>query len=130
MVNIEIDGENVEPLYDTGSQFSIITRQTYDSLPCKPLLVGVKQSGIGTDGHKFTFEGVAYLTLHFKKSDGTNYPLFYEPILVSNHVKSNILGAKTESTFKSCTRDFEQQTLVYTTTKNENVVVECYIGNF
>ena len=115
MVNVETDGENVEPLYDTGSQFSIIKRQTYGSLPCKPPLVEVKQSGIGIDGHKFTFEGVAYLTLNFKKSD--------EPILVSNH-------AKTESTFKSCTRDFEQQTLVYTTTKNENVVVECYIGNF
>ena len=41
-------------------------------------------------------------------------------------MKSNILGAKTESRFKSCTRDFEQETLVYTTTKNENAVVKCY----
>ena len=85
----------------------------------------VKQSGIGIDNQKFTFEGVTYLTLNFK-SDGTNYPLFYEPILVSNHMKSNILGAKTEFRFELCTRDFEQQTLVLTIMKNENVVVKCY----
>ena len=41
-------------------------------------------------------------------------------------MKSNILGAKTESRFKLCTRCFELQTLVYTTTKNENVLVLCY----
>ena len=70
--------------------------------------------------------GVAYLTLNFKKSDKNDYPLTYEPILVSNHMKSNILGAKTESRFKLCTRCFELQTLVYTTTKNENVLVLCY----
>ena len=64
--------------------------------------------------------------MNFKKSDATDYHLFDEPILVSNHVKSTILGAKTESRFKSCTRDFEQQTLVYTTTKNENGAVKCY----
>ena len=85
----------------------------------------VKQSGIGIDNQKFTFERVTYLTLNFK-SDGTNYPLFYEPILVSNHMKSNILGAKTEFRFELCTRDFEQQTLVLTIMKNENVVVKCY----
>ena len=90
---------------------------------CKPPLVEVKQSGIDTDGHKFTFEGVAYLTLNFKKSDGTNCTLFYEPILVWNHVKTNILGEKTGSRFRSCTRDFEQQTLVYTTSS-------LHIGNF
>jgi len=116
----------VKLLYDTGSQFSIITRKTYDSLPVKPPLSAVKQSGIGIDGHKFNFEGVAYLTLNFKKSDGVDYPVFYEPILVSRHVKSNILGAKTESRFKSCVRDFEKQTLVYTTRKDENVIVKCY----
>ena len=116
MVNVEIGGKNVELSYDTGSQFSIITKQAYDSLPCKFPLVEVKPSGIGIDNHRFTFEGVGYLTLS----------LSYEPILVSNHVKSNILGAKTESRFKSCTRDFEQQTLVYTTTKNENVFAKCY----
>ena len=103
-------------LYDTGSQFPIITRQTYYSLPCKPPLVEVKQSGIDIDGLKFTFEGVAYLTLNFKKFDGTDYSLYYGPILVSNHMKSHILGAITESRFKSFTRDFKQQTLVYTTT--------------
>ena len=32
MVNVEIGGKNVELLYDTGSQFTTITRQTYDSL--------------------------------------------------------------------------------------------------
>ena len=56
MVNEESGGKSVELSYDTGSQFSIITKQIYDFLPCKPHLVEVKQSGIGTDSHKFTFE--------------------------------------------------------------------------
>ena len=61
MVNEEIGGKSVELSYDTGSQFSIITKQIYDFLLCKPHLVEVKQSGIGTDSHKFTFEWIAYL---------------------------------------------------------------------
>ena len=91
MVNVEIGGRKVELLCDTGSQFSIITKQTYDFLPCKRPLVEFKQSGIGIDGHKFTSERVAYLTLNFENFSGADYPLLYEPILVSNHVKSNIL---------------------------------------
>ena len=67
-----------------------------------------------------------YLTLNFKRFDDTDYLLFYEYILVSNHVKSNISGAKTKSRFKSCTIDFEKQTLVYTSTKDENVAVKFY----
>ena len=55
-VNVEIRGKNVELLYNTGSQFSIITKQTYGYLPYKPPLVKVKESGIGIDGHTFTFE--------------------------------------------------------------------------
>ena len=46
MVNVEIGGKDVELSYDTGSEFSIITKQIFDSLPCKPHLVEVKQSGI------------------------------------------------------------------------------------
>ena len=80
-VNVEIGGKNVELLYNSGSQFSIITKQAYGYLSCKPSLVEVKHSGIGTDGHIFTFEGVAYLTLNFKKSDGAYYTLLYEPKL-------------------------------------------------
>ena len=70
---------------------SRLLQSRHDSLPCKRPLVEFKQSGIGIDGHKFTFERVAYLTLNFKNFDGADYPLLYEPILVSNHVKSNIL---------------------------------------
>ena len=42
MVSVEIGGKNVNVLYDTGSQFSIITKQVYDSLPCKPRLLQSK----------------------------------------------------------------------------------------
>ena len=63
MVKAKIRAKNVELLYHTGSQFSIITKQTYDSLSCKPPLVEVKQNGIDIGGHKFSFKGVAYLDL-------------------------------------------------------------------
>ena len=126
IVTVNISGKEVDLLFDTGSQFSIITKETYDTLPIKPPLMNVQQSGIGIDGHRFQFEGVAYLTLTFKKDDGTDYPLFYEPVLVSKFVKSNILGAKTESRFKICERNLENETLIYTTRKDEKIIVKCY----
>ena len=126
MVNVEIGGKNIELLYDTGSQLSIITKTTYDTLLDKPPLIDVKQSGVGIDGHQFQFEGVAYLTMNFKKEDGTDYPLFYEPVLVSNSIKTNILGAKTEARFKTCVRDLENETLTYTTKNDEKIMVNCF----
>ena len=82
MVNEEIGGKSVELSYDTGSQFSIITKQIYDFLPCKPHLVEVKQSGIGTDSHKFTFEWIAYLLSNTEFQEVWWYRL---PIILWTH---------------------------------------------
>ena len=82
MVNEEIGGKSVDLSYDTGSQFSIITKQIYDFLPCKPHLVEVKQSGIGTDSHKFTFEWIAYLLSNTKFQEVWWYRL---PIFLWTH---------------------------------------------
>ena len=82
MVNEEIGGKSVELSYDTGSQFSIITKQIYDFLPCKPHLMEVKQSGIGTDSHKFTFEWIAYLLSNTEFQEVWWYRL---PIILWTH---------------------------------------------
>ena len=82
MVNEEIGGKSVELSYDTGSQFSIITKQIYDFLPCKPHLVEVKQSGMGTDSHKFTFEWIAYLLSNTEFQEVWWYRL---PIILWTH---------------------------------------------
>ena len=126
IVEVEIETMTINLLYDTGWQFSIITQERYDSLPVKPPLHRITQSGIGIDGHKFDFSGVAYLTINFKKNDGGEYPLFYEPFLVSSQVKTNILGAKTEARFQSCTRNLTNNSLVYTTPHGTKINVPCF----
>ena len=55
IVEVEIEMKTINLLYDTGSQFSIITQERYDSLPVKLPLHRITQSGIVIDGHKFDF---------------------------------------------------------------------------
>ena len=54
MIDIEILGTLVSFLYDPGSQYSMITRNVYDSLSTKPPLNLISKSGIGVDGHPDT----------------------------------------------------------------------------
>ena len=50
LINVHVSDEPVSFLYDTGSQYTIITRKTYDSLLNKPPLSPFNFSGIGVDG--------------------------------------------------------------------------------
>ena len=65
--------------------------------------------------------------MSFETENKQPYTLEYEPVLVSSKVKSNIFGAKTENRFKTCVRDLENATIVYTTRdQGETVKVKCY----
>lgn len=58
MVKISIGGKLINFLYDTGSQFMIITKKTYERLANKPPLMPIGRNGSRVDGHKFSFEGM------------------------------------------------------------------------
>ena len=116
-----------EFLYDTGSQFSIIKYSIYDGLPNKPPLHGVTQCGIGTEGSKFIFDGVVYLNLELQTEEGHFYNLEYEPVFVSSQISTNIYGMKKEERFKSCLKDYENLTLVYSPrVGDENITIKFY----
>ena len=127
VISVNVGTQNIDFLYDTGSQFSILKRSTYDKLITKPPLVNVTKSGIGIDGHQFDFDGLAYLNLTFQSEGKQIYTLEYEPILISKHVTSNIFGAKTENRFKTCVRDLENSTIMYTTKEtNQHIRIKCF----
>ena len=130
ILKINVGNQKIDFLYDTGSQYSIMKKETYDSLENKPPLNPVTQSGIGIDGHSFGFDGIVYLNLTFNVDDGEPYTLEYEPILVSSKVTSNIFGAQTENRFKTCSRDLEKSELKYTTKEHDKKInVRCYKEN-
>ena len=116
-----------EFLYHPGSQFTIIKSSIYNDLPNKPPLHGVTQCGIGIEGSKFLFDGVVYLNLGLQTEEGHTYNLGYEPVFVSSQISSNIYGMKTEERFKSCLKDHENLTLVYSPrVGDENITIKCY----
>ena len=113
--------------YMIGSQLSIVKRSIYDDLPNKPPLHGVSKCGIGIEGSKFIFDGVVYLNLELQAEEGHIYNLEYEPVFVSSQISTNIYGMKTEERFKSCLKDHENLTLVYSPrVGNENITIKWY----
>ena len=105
VISVKIGTQNVDFLYDTGSQSSIMTRESFDNLVSKPPLQTINKSGTAVDGSLFKFDGIAYLNLIFPTEEGNQYTLEYEPVLVSSKVTCNIFGAKTENRFRACFRD-------------------------
>ena len=71
LLKVKIGGKEFTFLHDTGSQFSIITRKTYESIPVRPPLQNVDKNGIGIDGSNFKFDGIVYLNLSLLKHDDT-----------------------------------------------------------
>ena len=127
MIKVDVGGQTISCLYDTGSQYSILTRDTYNTLKAKPPLSDVDRLGSGVDGNSFKFDGIIYINLTFKTESGRPFTLEYEPVLVSSAVKCNIFGAKTENRFKSCSRDIDKGTITYRAdTCEEPITVNCY----
>ena len=115
--------------HDTGSQFSIITRDDYDRRPTKPPLQQMEQSGVGIDGSKFAFDGIIYLNLVLSNGEGETFELSYEPVLVSSQVSSNIFGFNSEEKFTSCCHNSEDNIMAFTTKSRKTLKVKCYREN-
>ena len=127
VISVKIGTQNVDFLYDTGLQASIMTRESFDNLVLKPPLQNIDKSGTAIDGSLFQFDGIAYLNLIFPNEEGNPYTLEYEPILVSSKVTRNIFGAKTENRFRACIRDLENSTITYTPKDSDTpVALKCY----
>ena len=66
ILKLEIEGSRVDMLYDSGSTYSIITQNTYDSLKYKLPLTPVNKSGITISQERFEIQGVAFVNIKFK----------------------------------------------------------------
>ena len=114
--------------HDTGSQFSIITRDDYDKLPTKPPLQQMEQSGVGIDGSKFAFDGIIYLNLVLSNGEGETFELSYEPVQVSSQVSSNV-SSNSEEKFVLVCRNSEESIMMFTTKSRKSLKVKCYREN-
>ena len=63
--SIMLTVENVNFLYDIGSQYSIVRRDEYKKLKSRPTLQPVSRRGTGENGSKFNFDGIAYMNISF-----------------------------------------------------------------
>ena len=97
LIKVPVSDKLVPFLYDARSQYTIITRKTYDSLPNKPPLSPFSSSGISVDRHTFCFDGIVYLKFLFDLKEEGTHQAEYEPVLVSKEINVNIFGAKTEN---------------------------------
>ena len=87
---LQVGKQDLDFLFDSGSQHSMMPRKVYDQLADRPPLSPVNVSGIGVAGNKFCIDGVAYLNLKLITTNGMIYTLEYEPILVTAAVDTCI----------------------------------------
>ena len=83
VIKLNIGETSVDLLYDLGSTYTTLTRETYDSLKRKPPLTPIAKSGVTVSGEKFQIDGVAFVNIKFKREDSSQYLLEYQPVLVS-----------------------------------------------
>eukprot|EP00112_Aurelia_sp_Birch-Aquarium-sp1_P025729 Seg873.4 transcript_id=Seg873.4/GoldUCD/mRNA.D3Y31 product="Gag-Pol polyprotein" protein_id=Seg873.4/GoldUCD/D3Y31 len=110
---LQVGKQELDFLYDSGSQHSIIPRKVYDQLADRPPLSPVNVSGIGVAGNKFVIDGVAYLNLKLVTTNGMIYTLEYEPVLVTAAVDTCIFGIKTEMRFTETRRSQDKMTFTF-----------------
>ena len=113
MLTVTISGKNINFLYDPGSEYTILPKHLYDSLPMKPPLLPMDQFGVCINKSKFRFDGIAYLQLTFNRQDSSVYELPYEPVLVSSQISQAIFGIHTELRFKSVYRNNDNNELIF-----------------
>ena len=126
MIKIRTGEQELDFLYDPGSQFSIIPLSYFDKLENKPPLVPIKESGVGVAGNKFPIDGVAYLNLQLIAKDRSTYLLEYEPVLITAAVDTCIFGVKTERRFTEIRRSQKDMTLTFIPPGSDGVTVQCY----
>ena len=105
LLNIDIGGRGLKFLYDLGSQYSMLLLNIFQQLANKPPLTPINRAGMSISGVPFKIDGVAYMTMTFKREDNTLYSLEYEPVLVSSDIKNNIFGLHSELRFKEAKRE-------------------------
>ena len=126
IIKVHISGKEILLLYDPGSEYIILPRDVYNSLPNKPPLMPINHSGVGINYSKFKFDGLAYLNFDFYRVDGTYYTIHYEPVLISSAVSQPIFGINTESKFKQIERNNQTQEITFHPNDNDKVITINY----
>ena len=124
-LKLQVGGQELEFLYDPGSQFSIMPRCVYEKLDHRPPLTPITESVVGVSGRRFLIDSIAHLNLKLIATDGSIYTLEYEPVLVTAAVDTCIFGIKTELRFKE-TRRIQDMTFTFVTPESDPITVACY----
>ena len=124
LLNIDIGGRGLKFLYDPGSQYSMLLLNIFQQLANKPPLTLINRAGMGISGVPFKIDGMAYMTMTFKREDNTSYSLEYEPVLVSSDIKNNIFVLHSVLRFKEVKREHDAQTITFVPRELQNIRVK------
>ena len=100
VLKVVIDGTSVDLLYDPGSMYSMLRRETFNSLGNKLPEILLNKSGISISSDTFKIEYVAFVNFKFCRDDQTEYLLECEPVLISCKISSDIFGVHTDIVLK------------------------------
>lgn len=126
MLSVGLNNETFEFLYDPGSEYSIITKATYDSLKHKPVLESTHRIGLSVQKVPFKMDGIVHLTCQFYDVAGNVFNLANEPFLVSEAIDTNIFGMHTEQRFRTIRRDHVDGLMTFSTYKGDEINVKFF----
>ena len=116
-----LDEVKLEFLYDPGSQYSMLTRATYDKLVRKPPIMPTSLVGMGVQKVPFKLDGFVRMNCQFFDDNGEVFVLTDEPFLISDAIDTNIFGMHSEERFKVISRDNSKGVLSFTTINGSQV---------
>ena len=125
-LKLQVGKQELDFLYDSGSQHSIIPRKVYDQLAIRPPLSPVNVSGICVAGNKFCIDRVAYLNLKLITANGIIYTLEYEPILFMAAVDTCIFGIRTEMRLNETRRSQDKMTSTFVNPESQAITIAYY----
>ena len=111
-LKLQVGKQELDFLYDSGSQHYIIPRKVYDQLAIRPPLSPVNVSGIGVAGNKFCIDRMAYLNL--------------KPILIMAAVDTSIFGIRTEMRLNETRRSQDKMTSTFVTPESQDITIAYY----
>ena len=126
MLNIGLSGKKFNFLYNPGSNYSIITKKTYDNLTNRPTINKIGKIGMSVQNIPFEIMGVIFITIRLHDLNGITFDLKDEPVFVSKAIDTNIFGISTEERFRSVKRDNEQLRMTFTTKGGADVIVKFF----
>ena len=106
----------------------MIPKDVYDRLEQKPAFFLINKSGVGVFRNikSEVSDQIAIMNIVMRSDKGQEFSMNYEPILVSNDIKSCIFGISSENEFEKVKRSNNNSIILLKTNSGEILTLEMY----